>query len=130
MNNFCTQCGTKSDGGNFCTKCGNALQSQVNTISQIQTTSTGCLVLERKGKVMGFAVKIHIKINGIDYELGAGENITLNLVPGLYQISYGVWCRSDEVIAINIVSGNNYLIDFVYDPLWGGFKIGKNSKLQ
>lgn len=129
MNNFCSQCGTKNNGGNFCTKCGNRFP-QTNLDAQQLSNNTGKLVIRRKNKVMGFAIKIHITINGVKYELGAGENIILNLAPGTYLLAYGIWCRSDEVITINITPGNDYLIDFVYDPLWGGFKIGKDSKLQ
>ena len=126
MNIFCTQCGTNNNGGNFCIQCGNKLVVQ----TQQSLPNTGRLILNRKGKIMGFAIKINIKINNVSYELGAGKNITLDLAPGLYQISYGIWCRSDEVISINIMPGGSYLIDFVYDPVWGGFKIGKDSKLQ
>lgn len=135
MNNFCTQCGTSNKGGNFCIKCGAQLTNNMQQLAyqtpvQQLPINTGRLILNRKDKIMGAAVKIHIKINGVAYELSAGKNITLDLAPGMYQIAYGMWCRSDEMIAINIVPGNQYLIDFVYDPLWGGFKIGKESKLQ
>jgi len=134
MNNFCTQCGTNNNGGNFCVKCGASMNIQANYAQQSVVpqsyANTGRLVIQRRGKIMGAAIKINVKVNGVAYELGAGENIVLDLVPGIYQITYDVWCRREKAVTINIVSGNNYLIDFVYDPLWGGFKIGKESKLQ
>ena len=128
MNNFCTQCGANNVGGNFCVTCGSPINNQV--AQQPVQTNTGQLILMRKGAVMGFAIDIHITINGVSYKLSAGNSITLDLAPGSYQISYKVWCRREKTITINIVAGNNYLVDFVYDPLWGGFKIGKESKLQ
>ena len=133
---FCTQCGTPNNGGNFCIKCGCPSNNQVtqapqqSPYNQTIQANTGRLVLMRKGKVIGFAIDIHITINGLSYKLDAGNNITLDLAPGMYQISYKVWCRREKTITINVVAGNNYLVDFVYDPLWGGFKIGKDSKLQ
>lgn len=133
MNYFCTQCGTPNNGGNFCITCGCPINNQIaqqTLYSQPVQVNTGRLILMRKGKVMGFAIDIHITINGLSYKLEAGNNISLDLAPGICQISYKVWCRREKTITINIVAGNYYLVDFVYDPLWGGFKIGKDSKLQ
>lgn len=138
---FCPKCGTQNNGGNFCIACGNPLnidkQAQISSGNQIafnQTNqnniATGQLILRRNGKVMGFAIDIHITINGVPYKLKAGDNLTFNLSPGNYQITYKVWCRREKAVSINVIPGNYYILDFVYDPLWGGFKLGKESKLQ
>lgn len=138
---FCPKCGTQNNGGNFCIACGNPLnidkQAQISSGNQItfnQTNqnniATGQLILRRNGEVMGFAIDIHITINGVPYKLKAGDNLTFNLSPSNYQITYKVWCRREKAVSINVIPGNYYILDFVYDPLWGGFKLGKESKLQ
>lgn len=124
MNNFCNNCGNPITSGKFCTNCGAPI-STTNILA-----NTGHLSIKRKGQIMGFAVNVHVKINEVPYELGAGQKIDLDLAPGTYRITYKIWCRREKEVIINIVAGNNYLIDLVYDPLWGGFKLGANSKLQ
>lgn len=53
-----------------------------------------------KSTVMGFAINIHITINGVNYKLTAGKSMTLNLLPGTYQISYKVWCRRKKQLQL------------------------------
>ena len=141
---FCTNCGCQNTSGNFCVQCGAPLNNvqqpaMVNQPVQPQVPiqqpmgqngTMGQLVLKRDSALIGFAVDIHITVNGAPYQLSAGKSVVLDLVPGTYRITYKVWCRKEKEVIINVFAGNQYILDFVYDALWGGFKLGKYSKLQ
>ena len=90
----------------------------------------GKLVIRRVKNIYGFAVKLPIYVNGIEYKVGNGEGFELDLVPGLYYITWKFWCRRDQSIQINVMPGNYYVVEFKPDYLWGGFKLSKNCKFN
>ncbi|MBR3523939.1 MAG: zinc-ribbon domain-containing protein [Bacilli bacterium] len=116
---YCPKCGNYvEDGAQFCNNCG---------LAQTPTTVSNNLIISRPGKLMGAAINITVNINGVETKIGAGDVVGFNLSPGMAVIKYKVWCRREKEVTINVVPGRNYSIIFKYDPLWGGFKIGKDS---
>lgn len=116
---FCGSCGNKlNNGDTFCGSCGKRIENQQYN-----------LIISRPGTVAGFAVKLHIDINGNMYELGAGETINLNLPVGVYKVKYKIWCRREHEVEVHVEDGKIASVIFEYDALWGGFKVSKNSNL-
>ena len=120
---YCTNCGAEVQG-NFCTKCGAAVGSAP------MNQGNGTLVITRPSKFWGWAVKLNVMIDGNAYPLGAGQSLSFTLTPGNHVISYKIWCRREQIIQLAVVPGGSYSVVFDYDWLWGGFKVGKSSKLQ
>lgn len=126
MNN-CPNCGNPISGNiNFCDKCG----YQLVQITPAQTSDTGHLHIVRKKSFYGCAVSLSVTINNVDYKLNNGDELNFDLQPGRYVITYKVWCRRRKEVTIDVVAGGNYLMEFVNDYLWGGFKLSKDSKLN
>lgn len=119
---FCTKCGSKVEG-RFCSSCGSPVED--NNLQQNN------LIIERVKGVMGVAINIDITVDNSNIiKLPNGSKLTYNLEPGVHTITYKVWCRRQKDVSINVEPGKNYYIKFVYDPLWGGFKISKDSILK
>lgn len=130
MNNFCPKCGHQiMPGSNLCHNCGNNMAPTQVYQPQVTTVNTGHLVINRQKSFVGCAIAIHITINGVPYELNNNSQLVFDLAPGSYQVNYKVWCRREKSVIINVHAGGNYLVDFVVDPIWGGFKIGDGSIL-
>ena len=120
---FCPKCGYALKGNDaFCPSCG----LNINGNSQPSVTNTN-LVIARPGKVMGCAINLKITVNGTEVKLGAGDTLNFNMPVGPCSVKYKFWCRREKEVLINIQSGRQYSVIFKYDPLWGGFKIGKDS---
>lgn len=131
MNNFCSSCGHKiMPGSNICHNCGKNMAPTQPYQPQVTSVGTGHLVINRQKSFIGCAIAIHITINGAPYELKNNSQIILDLVPGVYQITYKVWCRREKSVTLNVRGGGNYLLDFVVDFLWGGFELGPGSILE
>lgn len=120
---FCPNCGAEVNGS-FCTKCGTPINGGTNPYQG------GTLLITRPSKFWGWAVKLNVAIDGTIYPLSAGQTLSFNLVPGVHVITYKIWCRREQRVDLNVVPGGNYSVVFDYDWLWGGFKVGKASKLQ
>ncbi len=133
MNNnvVCPNCNYANPiGAKFCSKCGGSLElNQVTKLVQEYAT-TGHLVIERKKSFWGCAISLKIEIAGNSYDLSNGSKLEFDLVPGVYSISYKVWCRRLKTVDVNMTSAGNARIYFVPDLLFGGFKVSKESKLQ
>lgn len=119
---FCPKCGNNvEEGKSFCGNCG----TNVNA-----NPENNNLTISRPGKIMGAAINITVNVNGVETKIGAGDTVGFNLSPGMAVIKYKVWCRREKEVTINVTPGKQYSIVFKYDPLWGGFKIGKDSVLN
>ena len=130
----CNKCGSVVTEM-FCNNCGTPVNSQSENLSNIQEVSmqsnnNGLLVVNRKNSFVGIDVNIAMTIDGSPFQLCNNQQFSFSLTPGVHTITYKVWCRRTKTVQINVVPGGNYLIDFVADWLWGGFKLSKNSKLQ
>lgn len=131
MNHFCSKCGHQvMPGSNICHNCGTNMAPTTPYQPQVTSVGTGRLVINRQSSFIGCAIAIHITINGMPYELKNNSQLALDLMPGVYQITYKVWCRRQKTVTVNVRAGGNYLIDFVADLFWGGFKIGNGSVLE
>lgn len=87
------------------------------------------LIISRPGKVMGFAVELHITVDNQHYDLGAGNTINLKLNNGEYHIKYKIWCRAEHEVVVHIEDNKVCNVIFKYDALLGGFKVSKKSVL-
>lgn len=125
---YCQKCGSVVNGA-YCSNCGNPVSSMPIAQSDTQTNN-GILVINRKNSFFGIAVNIGITIDGNPYQLSNNQQLSFALTPGVHTITYKSWCRRTKTVEINVVAGGNYLLDFVVDFLWGGFKLSKKSKLQ
>lgn len=115
---FCENCGTKMENGeNVCNKCGSEARNSFN------------LKISRPGAIMGFAVKLHIMIDDIEFDLAAKDEKTLNLSEGVHIVKYKIWCRREHSVNVTIEKGKVCHVIFTYDALWGGFKVSKKSVL-
>lgn len=121
----CPKCGNKlNPNAKYCEQCGTGI------IQVSDSPIPGHLVLNRKKSFYGVAIGIIVTINNVEYRLDNGDNFTITLAPGTYTLTYKVWCRRKKEVIVEVESGGEYLLDFVNDYLWGGFKVGKNSKLK
>jgi len=137
---YCMKCGNEIVGNDkFCPKCGSSIEqsnsnvinnTNVNTNNVVNTADVAVLKVERKSSFWGFAVQVDIQVDGVSYNLGAGEAFLVNLTPGKHVVTYKVWCRSLKTIEINAVAGKNYYLPLVIDLILGGFKIGKDAVLN
>ena len=115
---FCTNCGTKIENDEtICKSCNQEIKSDYN------------LKVSRPGKIMGCAVKLHITIDDIEFDLAANDEKTLNLNEGVHIVKYNIWCRREHEVNVKIEKGKVCEVIFKYDALWGGFKVSKNSIL-
>ncbi len=126
---FCTKCG-KEVNGEFCEHCGNQIGVNSGNVSQVVNDSQHNLVIKRKGSFLGCGININLTINGNSYYLSNGQELFFTLVPGENVITYKVWCRRLKTINLNVEAGKSYIINFVPDLLWGGFKVSSDSILQ
>jgi hypothetical protein len=69
-----------------------------------------------------------IKNNAYTYNITENE-LTLNLTPGVHVVTWKFWSRRLQQTQVNVTVGNQVFVELVYDWLWGGFKLGKNSIL-
>lgn len=116
---FCGSCGAElKDGEKFCASCG-----AENEMADYN------LEIIRPGKIMGCAVDLHVTIGDTQYELGAGKSFKIKLDNGEHTIKYKIWCRREHEVIVNIEDNKVCRVEFVYDALWGGFKISKKSVL-
>jgi hypothetical protein len=133
--NVCPKCGGQVlNNQNFCNYCGtpiNNLNNQ-NMNNQVMNNmpTTGKLFISRVNNFYGCAVKLTIYINGCAYSLENGGRIDLDLVPGVYNITWRFWCRRDKNVQINVMPGNWYQLEFKPDYLWGGFKLSDRCKFM
>ncbi len=115
---FCSKCGTKIiDGETICHNCGEKASEEFN------------LKVSRPGAIMGFAVKLHITIDDIEFDLAANDERTLNLSEGVHTVKYNIWCRREHEVQVTIEKEKMCHVIFKYDALWGGFKVSKKSIL-
>ena len=126
--NMCPNCGGQVlSNQNFCNYCGSPMNNGMNGNMQ---ASTGKLFINRVNNFYGCAVKLTIYINGCAYSVENGGRIELDLVPGVYTITWRFWCRRDKTVQINVVPGNWYQLEFKPDYLWGGFKLSDRCKFM
>lgn len=95
-----------------------------------QMSGQGLLTIIRDKSFVGCAINIKITIDNYPYELSNGQVLSFNLVPGRHVITYKCIWRRMKTIEINVMPNKNYSLMFVYDWLWGGFKLASNSVLQ
>lgn len=115
---FCSNCGTKIESNETtCPSCGTKVGENFN------------LKISRPGKVMGFAVKLHITVDDIEFDLAANDEHVLNLSNGVHTVKYNIWCRREHSVDVTIEDGKVCNVIFKYDALWGGFKVSKKSTL-
>jgi hypothetical protein len=98
----------------YCENCGNKIAN---------------LIIERPGKVMGVLVDLNVTVGDTTYALGANKSYKFKLPNGIYNIKYKIWCRREKEVIVSIEDNKVCHIEFVYDALWGGFKVSKNSIL-
>lgn len=124
---FCTKCGSKiKDDSTFCEHCGN----KVNGVNE-NNSSQGSILFRRNNSFVGVIIGISIYIDGnLWKELRNSCDLEIKLPSGRHAISYKVWCRRMKTVEIDIKAGESYYFNFVPDYLWGGFKLGKDSKLN
>lgn len=143
--NFCPKCGTQCDGNaKFCMACGEQLQqSQGGTIApsvKIQQTpvqeqgmpvGTGIasLRIQRVSSFSGCAVPLKVIVDTIEYSFNNGDELVVNVAPGVHTVYWEFWSRSRKEVQVNVVAGGQYYVEIVADLLLGGFKLGKNSIL-
>ena len=120
---FCVNCG-KEVNDNFCTACGTPVNGGVSSFGQCN------LEISRPDAFWGFAAKLNVTVDGNVYTLYAGQKININIAPGLHEVKYKIWCRREQRVTVSAMAGGNYSVIFVYDWLWGGFKVSPTSKLQ
>ena len=125
----CNSCGSPVNG-QFCNNCGSPVGAPVQQVVSQVGTNNGTLVINRKRSFVGVAVNIAMTLDGQPFQLCNGQQLAYTLTPGMHVITYKVWCRRKKTVEVNVVAGGQYLIDFVPDLLWGGFKLSKESKLQ
>lgn len=115
---FCSNCGASVDtSSDVCPSCNKKLTGEFN------------LKISRPGKVMGFAVKLHVTIDNIEFDLAANDERVLNLSNGVHTVKYNIWCRREHSVDVTIEDGKVAHVIFKYDALWGGFKVSKKSTL-
>lgn len=114
----------------FCESCGEKLESK-DAVCKACGSKNGeyNLVISRPGKIFGFAVKLHITIDDIEFDLAANEERFLKLSKGVHTVKYNIWCRREHSIDVSLEDGKNAKVIFIYDALWGGFKVSKKSTL-
>lgn len=89
------------------------------------------LEIRRKKSIWGCAIKMHINIDDVEkFELSNNEAKEVDLTKGEHTVKYKVWNRREKSVVINAKDGKEYKILFKYDPLWGGFKIAKESVID
>lgn len=89
------------------------------------------LFIKRKKSIWGCAIKMHITIDDLEkFDLGNNETKEIDLTKGEHIVKYKVWNRRNKEVIINAEDGKEYTLSFKYDPLWGEFKIGKDSILD
>lgn len=114
----------------FCSNCGTKIENKTGVCPSCGTlASEGNLKISRPGKIMGCAVKLHITVDDIEFDLGAGSSKELNLSAGVHTVKYNIWCRREHSVDVTIEDGKVCDVIFVYDALWGGFKVSKKSTL-
>lgn len=130
--NMCPNCGGQVlSNQNFCNYCGSPMNNGINqNMNGNMQVSTGKLFINRVNNFYGCAAKLTIYINGCAYSLANGSRIELDLVPGVYTITWRFWCRRDKTVQINVVPGNWYQLEFKPDYLWGGFKLSDRCKFM
>lgn len=140
---FCMKCGTKNDGdAKFCFQCGTPLQQQGGTIAPsveiapqqvAQAVPVGngiaSLKIKRVSSFQGCAVPLTVIIDSIEYTFNNGDELVINISPGIHMVYWKFWSRSNKEVQINAVAGGQYYVELVADLLLGGFKLGKNSIL-
>ena len=115
---FCENCGTKLENNEkVCKSCETKYKEGYN------------LKISRPGKIMGFAVKLHITVDDTEFDLAANDEKTLNLSEGIHTVKYNIWCRREHEVNVKIEKDKICEVIFKYDALWGGFKISKKSIL-
>ncbi len=112
VNLFCTNCGSKIDGGNFCSKCGtkvsnnemvndsNAINNNVSINQEINNNSQQVvnqisngdkniiLNVIRQKKTMGFAVSFTVHVDDVIIgKLKNGSTISCNIKPGHHVVN-------------------------------------------
>ncbi len=86
------------------------------------------LIIKRKKSVWGCAIKMHIDIDESEkFDLSNNEEKEVDLTKGEHIIKYKVWNRREKSIVIKAEEGKEYAMIFKYDPMWGGFKLAKES---
>lgn len=146
----CVNCGQEYVG-NFCDMCGTpaapaampqqtvqqtviqqqpVMQQQQIQQSVVNGNDVGTLCINRPNLFIGCLIDIELTVDGYPYKLSNGGQLLFNLTPGPHVITYKVWCRRVQTINVFVQPRFNYLIDFKYDWIWGGFKLSDKSILQ
>lgn len=80
---FCGNCGNKLNSGEaFCGSCGAKVVTEV-------VDNNANLTISRHN-VMGFAIDIHLDLNGQTFNLSSGQVLNLTLLPGTHILKYKV----------------------------------------
>lgn len=142
--NFCPKCGTQNDGSaRFCLACGTPLQQSQNgniassvQIEQVpvqQVAPVGneiaVLKIKRVNSFLGCAVPLTVIVDSVEYSFNNGDELVVNISPGVHMVYWKFWLRSRKQAQVNAVAGGQYYVEMVADLLLGGFKLGKNSIL-
>ncbi|MCX4364902.1 MAG: hypothetical protein OSJ70_03935 [Bacilli bacterium] len=89
------------------------------------------VIIRRKKSVWGCAIKMHIAVDDAQkFDLSNNETKEIDLAIGEHTVKYKVWNRREKSVVINVHEGKEYSLLFKYDPLWGGFKLAKDSTLE
>lgn len=137
--NVCSKCGAvMAPGVKFCASCGTPVgevpaQQPVAAVQQPVAQVTpgigGSVLIRRKSNFFGCAVPLTVTVDGSSYTFNNGNEFTFNLTPGVHVITWKFWSRRLQQTQVTVVPGGTYLVELVYDWLWGGFKLGKDSKI-
>jgi hypothetical protein len=138
-NNVCPKCGAAIvPGTQFCSGCGTPVQGSVQNVPVqpapvqqpvVAQGGYGSLFIRRVSNAFGCAVPLTVTVDGNSYTFNNGNELTLNLTPGVHVVTWKFWSRRLQQTQVNVTVGNQVFVELVYDWLWGGFKLGKNSIL-
>ena len=143
--NVCPNCGlVATTGAKFCMACGSAIEQGAVVPSQVPVTPTpapainnviepgayGSLLIRRKECFQGWALPLHVIIDGCQYDFNNGQELKLQLTPGVHHVLWKFWCRSDQETYVTVQAGGYYFVELVYDWVWGGFKMNPESKVS
>lgn len=115
----------------FCSSCGAKMSAKDDKCPSCGESSAGAfnLKISRPGKIMGCAVKLHVTVDDIEFDLSANDEKVLTLSKGVHTVKYNIWCRREHSVDVTIEDGKVCHVIFSYDALWGGFKVSKKSTL-
>lgn len=114
----------------YCKKCGAKTENETNICVDCEKIGNNEFNIKiSRPSAMGFAVKLHVTVDDIEFDLASNDEKVFNLTEGVHTVKYKVWCRREHQVDVSIEKGKLCHVIFKYDALWGGFKISKKSVL-